>query len=104
MTLIVHHTRPADGFLGRAAALVSSAAAAVAAAISREIDRRRTMQLLGCEDRMLADIGITRSDVYASLLTSAGEKASDRLARARRSRRDAERAQARETRGAHGGA
>lgn len=107
MTSIVDHTHRGSASLGvlrRAAELAFAALSAVAGRVAREIDRRRTMRLLECDDRMLADIGITRGDVYASLLTSAGEKASEHLSRTRWSRRDAERAQAREARTATRGA
>jgi uncharacterized protein YjiS (DUF1127 family) len=107
MTLIVDHSHSrsaSHGLLRRAADLGFSAFSTIARVVAREIDRRRTMQLLECEDRMLADIGISRGDVYASLLTSAGEKASEHLSRTRWSRREAERAQAREARFAARGA
>lgn len=103
MTLIVDHSHrrsASHGALRRAGELVYAALSVLAGAVAREVDRRRTMRLLECEDRMLADIGITRGDVYASLLTSAGEKASEHLSQTRWSRREAERAQARESRSA----
>ncbi len=53
---------------------------------------------MGAEEHMLRDLGITRSDVAAALLTEAGEKPSDRLSRIRDTNRIAERAQVREAR------
>lgn len=102
MTLILDRTPAArSGFavlVGRAADAVVGFAAAAARVVAAEVDRRRTMRLLECDDHVLRDIGLSRSDVVSALLTPAGEKASDRLSEARDTRRGFERAQAREAR------
>jgi len=102
MTLILDRTPTPRGGLAVAAGRVGGAVVAFASAFARvvaaEIDRRRTMRLLECDDHVLRDIGLSRSDVVSALLTPAGEKASDRLAEARDTRRGFERAQAREVR------
>ncbi len=103
MAFVLHFRHGPERFpLAHAAGSVfgalRGAVAAVAHFIQAEIDRRQTMKLLGSDDRMLSDIGITRADVYAALLTSAGEKASEHLSDVRRERRAAERAQALEVR------
>lgn len=71
--------------------------------IAAEIDRRRTMALMGADEHMLRDLGISRSDIAAALLTEAGEKPSDRLSTIRDTNRIAERAQVREARRAGSG-
>lgn len=73
-----------------ASAAVSATTRMITAAIrmvAAEIDRRRTAELLNLDDHLLADIGITRGEVSAALLATAGEKPSDRLARGRDERR-----------------
>jgi uncharacterized protein YjiS (DUF1127 family) len=54
-------------------------------------NRRLVMPLLAFDDRMLSDIGLTRSDVTGALALPTGEDPSIRLARASRERRDARR-------------
>jgi len=54
-------------------------------------NRRQVMPLLAFDDRMLSDIGLTRSDVTGALALPAGDDPSLRLARASRERRDARR-------------
>lgn len=68
--------------------------------IEREIDRRRTMALLGHEDRMLTDLGITRGDIHRALMSATGDKPSEVLADTRRAARAARQAQVREARDA----
>ena len=105
MSLIIHGDSrvPFPSRLSRAVLSVAAGAVAtVGRVISAEIDRRRTASLLGLDDHLLRDIGVTRGDVYASLLTSAGEKASHRLSRERDERRHASRTQVEEARLASG--
>ena len=75
---------------------VLEAAYTVKLYVEAEIDRRQTARLLGFDDTVLKDIGITRGDVHGALLTSAGEKASHHLARERDARRRAELARRKE--------
>lgn len=105
MTLILDHGRSHSPsaltrFAFTAGNALLAAGRAVARFIEREIDRRQTMALLGSDDHMLRDIGITRSDVYAALLTSSGERPSDHLSDVRAGRRQAERDQTAEARAA----
>lgn len=104
MTHLPLHSTPTGSSGLQAVTVVSAGIGRVITRIGRfiaaEIDRRRTMQLLGSDDRMLADIGITRADVYAAILTEGGNRASERLAGLRRDRREAARAQAEEARSA----
>lgn len=102
MTHITFNGRSRDGsgssLLKGVLRAATAAARLVGQWIAAEIDRRRTLQLLGSDARLLADIGITRADVQAAVMSAAGEKASNHLARLRTERRSAERAQARESR------
>lgn len=103
MTHITFHgrSRSSAGLPGFATAIGGSVLTAfrwLGRLAAAEIDRRRTMQLLGADAHMLSDIGITRGDVYAAVMTGAGEMASERLARLRSERRAAQKAQASEIR------
>lgn len=86
--------------LGRPLDLLVHAVARLWAAAAAAVDRRRTGRLLGLDDRMLTDIGVTRADVYAAVLTTARSKASEHLANLRAEHRAGERAQVRESRSA----
>lgn len=100
MTMILPSRRPAASLFARVAETVADVAWAagrtVARRIAAEVDRRRTMELLSYDARLLSDIGVTRGDVIGALLTAPGEKPSEHLANERETRRAAERAQARE--------
>ncbi len=98
MTLYELTHAAGDTLLVRALRAVGRSAAAVARFAAAELDRRRTARLLGFEDHELRDIGLTRGDVYAALLTGAGEKASQSLVDRRDERRLAELARLREER------
>lgn len=101
MTLIAS-SRPrlpsARSLAARAARTGGAVVAALVRAVAREVDRRRTQALLGYDDALLRDIGITRADVYGALLTDAAEKPSAFLSRRRAEARDGERGQASEAR------
>lgn len=103
MTHIVHHGRTRSGSpLSRTFALAAELPLRLLARLGRliaaEMDRRETMKLLGADAQMLSDIGITRADVQAAVMTGTGRKASEHLDRLRCERRRAERAQAGEAR------
>lgn len=97
MTLIIDHRRPARRSFSPSSTLSRLAFAAVRW-ISREIDRRRTLALLEMDDRMLTDIGVSRSDVHAALMNTEGDKPSEHLAETRRLAFMGRRAQVREAR------
>jgi uncharacterized protein YjiS (DUF1127 family) len=104
MTMITQSrvSTPASSVLGRSARRVGEAVLASLQAVGRyvaaEVDRRRTAELLGYDDALLRDIGVTRADVYGALLAEAGERPSAELARRRDEQRAYARAQAREAR------
>jgi uncharacterized protein YjiS (DUF1127 family) len=102
MTSILDTARSATGSRPGFAHIVFRAVAGTLSALARfaaaEMDRRRTAALLGFEDCELRDIGITRADVYAALLSPAGEKPSDSLSTRRDDHRRADEARAREIR------
>ena len=57
------------------------------AALAMLEERRSFNRLLECDDRMLDDIGVTRSDVYAASRTPFGQSAANELRRAWQARR-----------------
>lgn len=97
MTLIIDHRRPGRRSFSPLP-LLSRIAVATVRWISREIDRRRTFALLEMDDRMLTDIGVSRGDVHAALMNTAGDKPSEHLAETRRLAWMGRRAQVREAR------
>lgn len=76
-------------------AIVGATKAAVRAWVAHR-NRRSVAQLLGYDDHMLRDIGVTRADVTASLSGGPLDDASTRLGRLARERRDGSAAQRRE--------
>jgi len=75
---------------------IVNVAVVVAGAWMAYRNRRAVHRLLHVDDHMLADIGITRGDVLASLSGSAFEDASTRLGALARERREGRAAQRRE--------
>ncbi|MBA5778352.1 DUF1127 domain-containing protein [Stappia sp. F7233] len=94
MTTILHHStiRPARTSL---VSLSTSAFAAMGRAIANawkaQRNRREIRQLLEFDDHMLADIGLSRSDVVFAVLSDRFDDPSGRLVRTRNEARDAAR-------------
>jgi len=80
----------------RILALVGGAFAAAAMRIRVWKNRRQVATLLGWDDHMLRDIGLTQGDVYCAMATRVDEDASVQLSMLSLERRFARKAQARE--------
>ncbi len=90
-------TKPlAASILARLTGAIVGATKAVVRAWVAHRNRRAVAQLLGYDEYMLRDIGVTRSDVEASLSGGPLDDASTRLGRLARERREGGAAQRRE--------
>lgn len=87
-------TRPSGG--NRILAVVASACAAAMLRVRVWKNRRQVARLLGWDDHMLRDIGLTQGDVYSAMATGVDEDASVHLSMLSLERRFAHKAQLRE--------
>ena len=92
-------SRPTTG--KRIAAFIGATFAAAALRIRVWNNRRQVARLLGWDDHMLRDIGLTQGDVYSAMATRADEDASVQLSMRSLERRFARNADMRD-RLAHG--
>ncbi len=101
MTAASLHTDPARRPAGLPARLAGLAAALGRALLAHYLafeDRRAVKRLVAVDDRMLADIGLSRGDVLGAMTAVGTDLPSLHLARAAAERRAGERAQAAEAR------
>lgn len=92
MTTILHHStiRPArTSLVSLTASAFAAAGRAIANAWKVRRNRREIRQLLEFDDHMLADIGLSRSDVVYAVLSDRFDDPSGRLVRTRNETRDA---------------